>query len=88
MRKNKKGRVNCAVERKVATQIIASEPKLVSLLLYDDRRVFLHSSALQTDSRKAILCSQLPKRAELWRGDTFVRILRRRKPSTEREKRC
>jgi hypothetical protein len=30
MRKNKKGKVNCSVERKTATQIIASEPKMVS----------------------------------------------------------
>ena len=26
---NSKGRVNCVVERKAATQIIASEPKMV-----------------------------------------------------------
>lgn len=32
MKKNKKGRVNCSVERKTATQIIASEPKLVSIV--------------------------------------------------------
>jgi hypothetical protein len=29
MRKNRKGHVNCAVERKTATQIIASEPKML-----------------------------------------------------------
>lgn len=40
MKKNKKGRVNCAVERKVATQIIASEPKLVSLLEYSKERAY------------------------------------------------
>lgn len=32
MKKNKKGKVNCSVERKTATQIIASEPKLVSII--------------------------------------------------------
>ena len=31
MKKNKKGKVNCSVERKTATQIIASEPKMVSV---------------------------------------------------------
>lgn len=30
----KKGQVNCAVERKTASQIIASEPKMVRILLY------------------------------------------------------
>jgi len=29
LKRNKKGKVNCSVERKVATQIIASEPKLL-----------------------------------------------------------
>lgn len=29
----KKGRINCEVERRTATQIIASEPKMVSLIV-------------------------------------------------------